>query len=62
MNIVPLLVVAVVSVVVIVVGQKPARIGDDGKPLLNRYYIHLCHKLFLFHRVNRKRKSNGCKN
>ena len=29
------LLVAIV-VVVVVVGQKPARIGDDGKPLLNR--------------------------
>ena len=26
----------VAIVVVVVVGQKPARIGDDGKPLLNR--------------------------
>ena len=25
-----------IVVVVVVVGQKPARIGDDGKPLLNR--------------------------
>ena len=31
-----LLVAIVVVVVVVVVGQKPARIGDDGKPLLNR--------------------------
>ena len=35
---IPFLVVVVV-VTVVVVGQKPARIGDDGKPLLNRSYI-----------------------
>ena len=37
----PILILDVVAVIVVVViGQKPARIGDDGKPLLNRSYIH----------------------
>ena len=34
-----LFLVVVLAIVVVVVGQKPARIGDDGKPLLNRSYI-----------------------
>ena len=39
MVVLPSFVVVVFVVVAVVFGQKPARIGKDGKPLLNRSQI-----------------------
>ena len=33
-----------VSAVTVVLGQRPARIGPDGKPLLNRPVVEECQK------------------
>jgi hypothetical protein len=42
MVVLPSFVVVVFVVVTVVFGQKPARIGKDGKPLLNRPELNLC--------------------
>ena len=34
----------VISCALVVSGQRPARIGDDGKPLLNRPVLEECKK------------------